>query len=194
MLTGNSIAYQLGPSQHQLEPARPKLASFPGLLRLQFLIASSMHTGSILEAIKNWRRRSELIKNWKRRKPGNEARPKLGVAELYLGSCLNAILNLLLNQKLMACGTSNTLDLMVHSVWSCGVGGQQVNSYYLLQYQSQCCTAVTLKLEANDLDYSTVYSPHGSFCVVLWCRWSAGQAISRAAPERVRQTRASGQR
>ena len=45
MLTRNSVAYQLGPSQHQLDPARPKL----------------------------------------------------GVAELYLGSCLNAILNLLLN-------------------------------------------------------------------------------------------------
>jgi len=29
--------------------------------------------------------------------PGYEARPKLCVAELYLGSCLNAILNLLLN-------------------------------------------------------------------------------------------------
>ena len=66
-----------------------------------------------------------MIKNWRRRRNGNEARPKVGVAELHLGSCLNAILNLLLN------------------------------------------------LEANGLWY---IRPHGSLCVVLCCRWSAGEA------------------
>ena len=45
--------------------ARPKLASFSGLLRLQFLIAC------ILQAIKNCI--LQAIKSWSRRRPGNEA-------------------------------------------------------------------------------------------------------------------------
>ena len=51
------------------------LASFPGLLRLQFLIICSMQKWSILQA----------IKNWSRRRPGNEANQYLhGEAMIHI--------------------------------------------------------------------------------------------------------------
>jgi len=55
------IKYGIGNVPSMIQRKLFVLASFPGLLRLQFLIACSMQNG--LQAIKNWRCR----------RPGNEA-------------------------------------------------------------------------------------------------------------------------